>query len=138
VTDFNATEPQHFSTDQRPGYPPARAGADPRPWAAGAHAGSFVAAWIALGVLAPVLVLALKGNQSAFIRHHAYESLNFQINTYLWLIGAFLFGVATFGLGWATFLVVGAWYTIFVIVASMAANRGEWYRYPAIIRFFTP
>jgi uncharacterized Tic20 family protein len=117
-------------------YSPAQA--DPRPWAAGAHAGSFLAAWLALGVLAPVLVLALKGNQSTFIRHHAYESLNFQLNTYMWLIAAFLFGVLTLGIGWISVVAVGVWYTIFVIVAARAANRGEWYRYPAIIRFFNP
>lgn len=112
--------------------------ADPRPWAASAHAGSFLAAWIALGVLAPVIVLALKGNQSSFIRHHAYESLNFQLNTYMWLVIAFLFGVVTLGVGWISLVAVGAWYTIFVIVATLAANRGEWFRYPAIIRFFKP
>ena len=120
------------------GHVPAQAGADPRPWAVGAHAGSFLAAWIALGVFAPVLVLVAKGNQSSFVRHHAYESLNFQLNTYLWLVAAFVFGVVTFGLGWVSFLAVGAWYTIFVILASAAANRGEWFRYPMIIRFFKP
>ena len=111
---------------------------DERTWAAGAHAGSFLAAWIALGVLAPVFVLAAKGNRSAFVRHHAYESLNFQLNTYMWLIAAFLFGVITLGIGWASFLAVGAWYLVFVILAAIAANRGEWYRYPLIIRFLRP
>lgn len=111
---------------------------DDRTLAAGAHAGSFLAAWIALGVLAPVLVLVLNGTRSAYVRHHAYESLNFQLNTYLWLVAAFLFGVLTLGIGWVAFVGIGAWYVVFVIIATLAAKRGEAYGYPLIIRFFQP
>ncbi len=125
---------QPYSTTQ----PPVQPTSDDRTFAAGAHVGSFLAAWIALGVLAPVLVLVLNGNRSAFVRHHAYESLNFQLNTYLWMIAAFLFGVVTFGIGFVSFLGIGAWYVVLVIVATLAANRGEVYRYPMIIRFFQP
>src|SRR5207253_1515447 len=65
--------------------PPAVITDEERTWGAIAHAGSFVAAWIALGVLAPILVLLTKGNQSRFVRHHAYESLNFQLNALIWI-----------------------------------------------------
>ena len=57
-----------------------------RLWGAAAHVGSLVAAWFALGVLGPLVVLILKGNESAFVRRHAVESLNFQISLLVYLV----------------------------------------------------
>lgn len=109
---------------------------DDRTWGAIAHAGSFVAAWIALGVLAPVLVLALKGSRSAYVKHHAYESLNFQLNALLWIAASAVLAFVLIGI--PMMVAVGIWYLVMVIIAAMAANRGEWFRYPLIIRFFRP
>jgi len=63
-------------------YPPASHPpvAEERNWAVAAHVGSFVSAWFALGMFAPLIVLLIKGSSSPFIRAHAVESLNFQIN----------------------------------------------------------
>lgn len=107
-----------------------------RTWATVAHAGSFVAAWIALGILCPILVLIGKGNQSRFVRHHAYESLNFQLNALLWIAVSVVLAFVL--IGFVMLVVVGIWYVVYVLLATAAANRGEWYRYPMIIRFFTP
>ena len=54
-------------------------------WAMIAHMGAFVAAWVALGLLAPLFVLLTKGKESEFVRRHAVESLNFQINALVWM-----------------------------------------------------
>lgn len=110
---------------------------DDRTWGAVAHGGSFLAAWIALGVLAPVAVLFAK-SRSQFVRHHAYESLNFQLNTYLWIAIVFVLGFLTFGLGWVAFVPLGLWYVVFVVAGTIAARNGEWYRYPLIFRFVRP
>jgi uncharacterized Tic20 family protein len=107
-----------------------------RTWAAVAHIGSFVAAWIALGILCPIIVLIAKGNESRYVRHHAYESLNFQLNALFWIAISVLLIFVLIGI--PMIIAVGIWYLIMVIVATLAANRGEWYRYPAIIRFFKP
>ena len=109
---------------------------DERTWGAVAHVGSFVAAWIALGVLAPVLVLVLRGNQSAYVKHHAYESLNFQLNALAWIAVSGLLAFVLIGI--PMLVAVGVWYLVVVIMATVAANRGEWYRYPLIVRFFKP
>jgi uncharacterized Tic20 family protein len=105
-----------------------------RLWATIAHAGCFVAAWLLLGILCPVIVLAVK-SRSPFVRHHAYESLNFQLNTLAWILVASVLGFVTLGLlAFLLLPIIGVWYVVFVVLASMAANRGELYRYPLIVR----
>jgi hypothetical protein len=54
-------------------------------WAMIAHMGSFVAAWVALGFLAPLFVMLTKGKESEYVRRHAVESLNFQLNALIWI-----------------------------------------------------
>ena len=68
-----------------------------RNWAMAAHLGAFVAAYVALGLLAPLIVLLVKGGESPFVRRHAVESLNFQITTLIWAAIAFVLVLITFG-----------------------------------------
>ncbi len=120
------------------GQHPSDAGSsDDRTWAMVGHLGSFLTAWIALGIIAPILVLIAK-SRSAFVRHHAYESLNFQLNGLVWIAITTVLSIVTLGLGVVFFLPVGLWYLVFVIIASVRANAGEWYRYPLIVRVFNP
>jgi uncharacterized protein len=126
------------SADRRPdepstGPPPAAMSPyDERLWATLAHVGSFVLAWVAIGVVAPVIVLVLYGNKSAYVRHHAVESINFQLTMLIAIaVSAFLLLVL---IGFVLLPLVAVWYVIFVIVASVHANRGDWYRYPATLR----
>lgn len=128
-------QPQHSPGETPYGPPPAVAMSDDRTWAMASHAGSFLAAWLALGILCPILVLLVK-NSSAFVRHHAYESLNFQLNALAWIAISVL--TMIIGIGFVLLVVVGVWYAIFVIVAAVNANNGEWYRYPLIVRVFNP
>jgi len=101
---------------------------DERTWAMLAHLGSFVAAYVALGLIAPLLVLLLKGNDSVYVRTHAVESLNFQITALIAALACIPFMIIL--IGFPMLAVVGVLYLIWVIQASMAANRGEYYRYP--------
>ena len=110
-----------------------------RNWAMAAHLGSFVAAYVALGLLAPVVVLLVKGNESRFVRAHAVESLNFQITTLIWFVAAVLLGLVTFGLALIVIIPVAIAYAIFylivVIIAGVRASGGDAYRYPLTLRF---
>ena len=121
-------------TDER-AVPAGAVGYEARQWAMIAHVGSFVAAWVALGVLCPLIVVLAKGHDR-FVRHHAYESLNFQVNTLMWV--AISFVLMPVLIGFPMIVGVGLWYVVFVIRASVAANNGEWYRYPMILRVFRP
>ena len=104
-----------------------------RNWAMAAHLGSFLTAYIALGLLAPLAVLLFKGNNSSFIRRHAVESLNFQITTLI----AIGIGVVLIFLVVGIFILIawGIFYLIVVILGGVKASRGEDYRYPLTLRF---
>jgi uncharacterized Tic20 family protein len=105
-----------------------------RNWAMAAHLGCFLAAYVALGLLAPLAVLLVKGGESPFVRRHAVESLNFQITTLLWVVLAVALGVVTLGPELIVVLPLAMAYAIFylvvLIVAGVRAAGGRDYRYP--------
>ncbi|WP_198954759.1 DUF4870 domain-containing protein [Kineosporia sp. R_H_3] len=118
------------------GYPtgpaPLSAG-DERTWGMVAHLSSFVAAYVALGLIGPAVVMATMGQRSAFVRRHAVEALNFNISV---LIYAAVSGVLAFVLiGIPMLVALAVLYLVTTIQGAMAANRGEEYRYPLTIRF---
>jgi uncharacterized Tic20 family protein len=116
-----------------------------RTWALVAHIGTLVAAYVALGFLAPLIVMLVKGDSSPFVRRHAVESLNFQISLLIYaIVGtvlAFLFTVLTVGLGLLVVLPVAIVLAIaalvLIVMATVKAGNGEDYRYPLTIRFIS-
>ena len=106
---------------------------DERTWATVAHLSSFVAAYVALGLIGPLLVMLFIGPRSDFVRRHAVEALNFNISV---LIYAAVSGILVFVLiGIPMLVAIGIGYLVFVIMGALAANRGEEYRYPLTVRF---
>jgi uncharacterized Tic20 family protein len=53
--------------------------------AALAHAGVFVA-----GIIVPLIIFLLKGDESDFIKKSAKESMNFQISLYIYTLISFI------------------------------------------------
>ena len=117
---------------------PAGPTSEEKNWALASHIGVFVAAWIAMGFLAPLIIMLVKGNESAFVRRHSVESLNFQLSMLIYGVAAFLIVLVTFGLGAIVIvplaIVVGIAYVVVVILATVKAANGEDYRYPLTIR----
>ena len=104
-----------------------------RLWGMLAHLLSFVAAYLFLGFVAPLIVLLIFGQRSPFVRANAVESLNFNLTWLLYgIIGVIL---ALLLIGIVILIVLGIAYLVLVIIASVKANNGEVYRYPATIRF---
>jgi uncharacterized Tic20 family protein len=104
-----------------------------RLWAMLAHLLSFVAAYLFLGFVAPLIVLLVFGPRSAFVRAHAVESLNFNLT---WLLYGIIAVILAFVLiGFLILAILGIAYVVLVIIASVRANNGQMYRYPATIRF---
>ena len=98
-----------------------------------AHLLSFVAAYLALGFVAPLVVLLVFGPRSAYVRAHAVESLNFNLS---WLLYAIVAVVLAFLLiGIPILIALGLAYLVLVVIASVRANNGEFFRYPLTIRF---
>jgi uncharacterized Tic20 family protein len=104
-----------------------------RLWAMLAHLLSFVAAYLFLGFVAPLIVMLVFGPRSAFVRANAVESLNFNLSWLLYaIVGVALIFVV---IGIPILIVLGIAYVVLIIIASVRANNGELYRYPATIRF---
>ena len=119
----------------QPGYgygPVAVPTQEERNWALAAHVGTFVAAWFAMGFLAPLVVLLVKGKDSAFVRRHSVESLNFQISLLIYLVISVV--LAFLLIGFLVMAVVGVFALVVIILASIKAANGEDYRYPLCIR----
>lgn len=119
-----------------PGHGPAATAptSEETAWALSAHIGSLVAAWFALGLLAPLAVLLLRGGSSAFVRRHAVESLNFQISLLIYIIAGVVLVVVTLGLGLLVVVPLAVAALVVVILATMRASRGQDYRYPLTLR----
>ena len=115
---------------------------DDKTWALVAHIGTLVSAYVALGVLAPLFVMLVKGD-SPFARRHAVESLNFQISlliyTFVGGILAVLLVIVTLGVGMIALVPLGLLLAVavvvLIIVATVKASNGELYEYPLTIRF---
>jgi uncharacterized protein len=116
----------------RPGQPPLPAEQE-RLWGMLAHLLSFVAAYIALGFVAPLVVLLVFGPRSAYVRAQAVESLNFNLS---WLLYAIVGGILLIvGIGLLILIALGIAYVVLIVIASIRANNGELFRYPLTIRF---
>ena len=113
--------------------PRPMAPADERNWAIGAHLSGFVAAYVALGFIGPLVVMLTGGTRSAFVRRHAVEALNFNLSVLIWLAVSAILSIILIGL--PMLLAVGILYVVASIQGAMAAGRGEEYRYPITIRF---
>ena len=125
-------------TEQVP-PPPPPPGQQPMPpdqerlWAMLAHLLSFVAAYLFLGFVAPLIVLLVFGPRSAYVRAHAVESLNFNLTWLLYgIVGVIL---AFLLIGIPILIALGIAYLVLVVIASVRANNGEFFRYPLTIRF---
>ncbi len=103
-----------------------------RNWAVAAHLSSFAAAYVALGFLGPLVCMLLIRDRSPFARRHAVEALNFNLS---WLIYLVVSAVLIFiVVGFVLLAALGIAYLVLVIMGSVAASRGEEFRYPLTIR----
>ncbi len=99
-----------------------------------AHLAGYAGLAVPFGsLLGPFLVYVVKRDESAFIEDQAREALNFQLTMALAALVSAVLIVVVVGL--ALLLVVGIWWLVGTAIGASKANRGEWYRYPATIRF---
>ena len=81
------------------------------------------------GFIAPLIIYLIKKDESAFVAHHAKESLNFQITVFI--IG-FALVITVIGILLIWLLAILA--LVFVIMATIKASEGKLYKYPFSIR----
>jgi uncharacterized Tic20 family protein len=106
--------------------------------------GNFVAPVIIIVV--PLIMWLTKKDQSTFINDHGRETLNFHLTLMIYffllpivalIVGAMLCGVGIIVTVPAAALLPYVLGIVGMIQASMAAGRGEYYRYPMTIRFLS-
>ena len=98
-----------------------------------AHLGGVLAIVPVIAILPSVLIYAIYGSRGEFLRDQAREALNFQITVLIaYVVARILSSVPPFP---SLVLLVWAFSLIFSIIAEMAANRGQRYRYPLTFRF---
>lgn len=103
--------------------------ADQRLWATLAHIGPII-----LGFIAPLVIWLVYKDRGRFVEEQAKEALNFQITLTIAGIAVAIISVITLGLGSILYLAFIA-ALVFMIMAAVATNKGEAYRYPVNIRF---
>ncbi len=101
---------------------------DEKLWATLIHIGGII-----IGFISPLVGYLVLKDRSAFVREHARQALNFQLTMLIaYVIGYILFIVI---IGIVVVLAVWVVIIVFSILAAMAANRGELYKYPLSIQF---
>ncbi|WP_062289079.1 DUF4870 domain-containing protein [Demequina phytophila] len=123
MTDYPPPPPQSPPPPQQPYGPQPMTQSDERLWAMLAHLGIIL-----FGFLPPLIIWLIFRERSAFVDDQGKEALNFSILvTIAQIIGAITTVIL---IGFVILPVVGIATLILCIMAGLAANRGESYRYP--------
>ena len=107
---------------------------DERMWAMFCHLSAFAGYIVPLGsILGPLIIWSIKKEQFPAIDEHGKEALNFQISIALYMIISAILIVIVIGI----FMLIALWVfqTVMIIIASIKANNGEYFKYPLSIQF---
>jgi uncharacterized Tic20 family protein len=100
-----------------------------RTWGILAHAAAFLGLIVPFGnVLGPLLVWAIKKDDSQFVADNGREALNFQITWTILLVFAAL--LILVGIGLLVLPILGIAWLILVVIAIIRASDDKVYDYP--------
>ncbi|ALN92296.1 MULTISPECIES: DUF4870 domain-containing protein [Lysobacter] len=106
---------------------------DEKTWGMLAHLSTLVGLIIPFGtVLGPLVVWLVKKDTMPFVADQGKEALNFNITALIAGIVSFLLTFVLIGL--VLLPLVGLAWLVLTIMAALAANKGEEYRYPWTLR----
>ena len=119
---YGAAAPQYVAGPAAP-----MSDSDQRLWSTLSHVGGIL-----FGFLAPLVIWLVFKERGRYVEDQSKEALNFQITLAIaYIVSLFLMiiiiGFVTFAIAWICAIVFG-------IIAAMAANKGEAYRYPVTLR----
>ena len=121
----------------QPSPPTPSTSSDVRTWSVLCHASALLGLFFHfLGHLGgPLIVWLMKRGDSPEIDAHGKESLNFQISMLIYDAVAAILCVVLIGIP----ILIALWVlnTVLVIIASVKASEGKFYRYPITIRFIS-
>lgn len=105
---------------------------DEKIWALVAH----ITPVLGVSFLGPILALVVKGKDSAWVRAHAIESINFNLVCFVaMMVGAVLSIVAV---GLCILFPVAIANFVLAIIAGVNAWQGKSYQYPFNVRLLKP
>lgn len=114
---------------------PTPVSTDSKNWALLSHISAFAMFFGIPSMIGPLVVWAIKKQEDPFVDYHGKEAVNFNLSFFIYAIVA----------GLSILLLVGVvllpavfitWFVL-VIVATVKAGAGEYYRYPLTIRFIS-
>ena len=121
----------------QPSSPTPSTSSDSKTWCVLCHASALLGLFFhVLGHLGgPLIVWLMKRGDSPEIDAHGKESLNFQISMLIYDAVAAILCIVLIGIP----ILIALWVTntVLVIIASMKASEGKFYRYPFTIRFIS-
>lgn len=105
-------------------------------WGMFTHLSALIAQFIAPGlgpIIGPLIIWLIKKDTMPFVNDQGKEALNFNISVFIYAIICGLLWVLLIGM--VLLPLLGLFWLIFTIVASVKAYEGVAYRYPLTIRF---
>jgi uncharacterized Tic20 family protein len=107
--------------------------AEEKQWALFAHLSALIGFIIPFGsIIGPLIIWQIKKNEMPFVDDQGKEALNFQITMAIAVLVCFVLMIVL--IGFLLIWIVGLLDLIFIIVAALAANNGQTYRYPITLR----
>ena len=129
---MNETQP---TASPQPPAPASSTSSEVRTWSVLCHASALLGLVFHFfgHLLGPLIVWLIKRDLSPEIDANGKESLNFQISMLIYNLVAAVFCLILVGF----FFLAVLWVlnAVFVIIASIQASDGKFYRYPMTIRF---
>ncbi|RUQ04759.1 DUF4870 domain-containing protein [Curtobacterium sp. HSID17257] len=101
---------------------------DQRLWATLTHVGG-----IFFSLVVPIIAYLVLRDRGQFIKEHTRQALNFHITAAIAYVVAWLLCLVV--IGFVLLPIIGVLVIVFAILAAVAANRGDLYRYPLTIEF---
>jgi uncharacterized protein len=102
---------------------------DEKNWAVFCHLAGFAGFLVPFGnIIGPLVIWLIKKDQTPFVDHHGKEAVNFQITVTIALFVSLLLIFVVIGFILLPLIAIAT--LVLMIVAAVAASRGEYYRYP--------
>ncbi len=134
-------------TEPPPVEPAATGEIDPqeRQWGMFAHLSALIGGFVTTGwagsigcFIGPLVIWLVKKDTMPFVDDQGKEALNFNITVAIVFFALLLLTIVTLGVGLIIavpgWIIIGIYWLVMTIVASIKANEGVTYRYPICLR----
>jgi len=132
MADYHSSQPNQYHDDSPS---PREIGREERTWAMLCHLSAFAGYIIPVlgNIIGPLVMWLLKREEYPLVDDQGKESLNFQITI---TIAFFLAGVLCLVIiGFFLLPLIMLFDIVMIIVATIKANEGQYFRYPLCMRF---